>query len=166
MGRNDSDSAGGEKVLTWSVHLLKMKPLRAAKAGIVGLVFLGILYWGDGDPIMLAVAGLALIVAINSFLFPLRYRLDDTGVTLRTVLGKQEFKWRRFKEYYFHDDCLELSFGRRDLRSKILRAVYLYYPPEEDMKGAIIRRAFDGIGVDLDEARSEFATNESRETGN
>ncbi len=140
--QDDDGTTFEDDVLEWSVHLLRIKPQRGAGAGAVAALFLGLMYWGTQDLAMLAVATLALVVALNSFLFPLRYRLDHEGVKLRTILGSQEFKWRRFKDYHEHPDCLELSFGRRDLRSRILRAVYLYFPEEPaDMRTHIVRRA-------------------------
>jgi len=138
------DDVGSE--LTWSVHLARMKPRRSAGAAAIAVLFLGLMYWGTQELSFIAVAALALVVALNSFIFPIRYRLDDRGVALKTVLGTQTFKWRRFKDYYYHGDCMELSFGRRDIRSRILRAVYLYYPPEGEMKDVIIQRALRGMG--------------------
>ncbi|MFP4201264.1 MAG: hypothetical protein ACOCVQ_02645 [Bacillota bacterium] len=131
------DANGGEE-LRWSVHLARMKPRKALKAAFIAIVFLALLYWGDGQILMLLVATGALVIALNSFIFPLRYRLDDRRVTLRTIIGTQEHRWRRFDTYMFHDDCLELPFKGRDLRSRILRSVYLYYPEDEETKKAIV----------------------------
>ncbi|MFO7941881.1 MAG: hypothetical protein R6U92_04465 [Bacillota bacterium] len=152
--RDDREEEG----LSWSVHLARMKPRKALKAGIIATVFLALLYWGDGHVIMLLVATSALVIALNSFIFPLRYRLDQRGVTLKTILGTQEYRWRRFDTYGFHDDCLELPFKGRGIRSRILRSVYLYYPEDEKTKEAIVAFAKRHVGDDRDapeESRSQ-----------
>ncbi|MDG1899790.1 MAG: hypothetical protein P8I74_07985 [Phycisphaerales bacterium] len=90
-------------ILEWSAHPLREQPGRGAIASLV-IVACGILVaLAVADPVGGVLAGgaamLFLLLMLNRFYLPSRYRLDEHGIAVRYPIGSRSIRWRELRRF-------------------------------------------------------------------
>ena len=130
--RADESAATGADTVQyeWTVHLLHRDPQRAwgvvvaAVIAAVGAVFFF-------HSILFAAGGLLLILSSAAeFLFPIRYRLTDDGVTCAFGLTRSEIAWSAVRRLIPAVDGVKLSPLPSPSRLDAFRGVLLRFGPD------------------------------------
>ncbi len=98
--------------LTWTVHPARRNPAQAVAVGLVViLVPIAILQAGL-QPIFAILGFLLLAASLGSFFFPTTVRFDENSVTVRSLWGKKQRQWNRFRSFRYDSEHVRLcTFG-------------------------------------------------------
>ena len=126
--------AAPSDVLTWRSWPAAERPGQAAVVAIALLAAsFGFGIYG-GDPVLGGVAFAILTLSLSAYFFPVRYRIDETGVEAASVFGSRRRDWSGLRSYvadargitvspFLHASWLESYRGMRLLYSGNREAV-------------------------------------------
>ncbi len=128
--------------LTWSVHLARDAPeraalvvLAAAASGLLCFKLFGSLLYG-------LFCIVALLAATCEFLLPIRYRMDADGVEMRNLHNWRRISWGDVRKAYVLEDGVKLS-------------PLAHGGPREAFRGVFVRWGDQREGV-MDRVRREL----------
>lgn len=108
-------------------------------AGVAALVYLAF------REIFLVILSVAILFAsLHAYFSRTRYRLDSSGVTVRTLSVKTAKPWSHFKKYYADDRGITLSPFAGPSRLEPFRSVRLLYGSNKDEVVAFVSKRIDG----------------------
>lgn len=121
----------GSGSLTWTVHLARRRPRQAAAA--VALILLAGAAAGYGfQNLLLGLLAAALLTAsVADYLFPVRYRLDETGIHVRGLLHRRRMEWRQVRRAVKDELGVKLSPLPHRSRLEAYRGIYLWFAGNE-----------------------------------
>jgi len=132
------------------VHLARRRPRQAAAA--VALILLAGAAAGYGfQSLLLGLLAAALLTAsVADYLFPVRYRLEETGIHVRGLLHRRRMEWRQVRRVVKDDSGVKLSPLSHRSRLEAYRGIYLWFAGNADQAMAIIAhyRAPEAAGGD------------------
>lgn len=114
----------GGVLMDWSVHLAREAPLKAAFV-MVSVALVVALGWIGVHPFVAFVMGAFLLHHLAEFLFPIRYRLTDTGAEAVGFLYWRGIEWERVRRIVSLPDGVLLSPFPRPTRLDAFRGVFL-----------------------------------------
>ena len=95
--------------LSWTSHPARLRP----KTTIILILFITGLAVGiyfSFESIFLSLFSIIVLVAsLSSFFFPIRYTLDDEGVTIKGIFTKRTRSCSYFHSYYYDRKGVQLS---------------------------------------------------------
>ena len=117
--------------LTWTVHLARRYPRRTFAA--LFIVFLGSLTAWVGFQYLAAgiLTLLLLLASISDYLFPIRFRLNDTGIEASGPLFTRRMRWREVRQVRRDSLGVKLSPLSRRSRLEAYRGIYLWFGDNE-----------------------------------
>ena len=140
-----STKSHAEPILTWTVHLLREQPaklLLVIPAAALSLVASRV-FFGTFTPGLIA---LFLITAsLAEYLFPIRYEIDSSGASARTLTARTRIEWSRVKRFYLDDRGLKLSPLSRRTRLEAYRGVYLRFGDRRDEVIEAVKEIRDAV---------------------
>jgi hypothetical protein len=140
----------GNTSLTWTVHLARRRPRQAA--AVVALILLAGTAAGYGfQSLLLGLLAAALLTAsVADYLFPVRCRLDESGIHVRGLLHRRRMEWRQVRRATKDEFGVKLSPLPRPSRLEAYRGIYLWFADNADQAMAIIAhyRAPEAAGGD------------------
>ena len=130
--------------LEWSVFpfLENLRRSIIVVAIIVAVAVLVYLVFGDVFLVILSVA--ILFASLHAYFTRTRYRLDDSGVAVRTLSVKTAKPWSHFKRYYPDDRGITLSPFAKPSRLEPFRSVRLLYGSNKDEVVAFVSKRIVG----------------------
>jgi hypothetical protein len=136
-----TDSAASDApVLTWSVHLLKEQPGRMLLIAPTMLASLAIAYAIFRSPLFLLAVLFLYCSALAEYLFPVRYEINESDASVRTIVGRTFVEWNRVKKCYLDDRGIKLSTLDTPGRLEAYRGVYLRFNGNADEVTSAVRR--------------------------
>jgi len=144
MAESSSSKVQTAAVVTWSVHLARRQPWRAAVALIVICASAAIAYVIWLHPLAAAAAGFLVLSAAAEFLLPVSYRIGPEGVSCRNFLSLGHLKWADVKRCYRDADGVKLSPLARPSRLEAYRGIYLWLGDDGEAVLDAIRRYVPG----------------------
>lgn len=123
--------------LLWTVDLGKDNPKRfgvlaaACAAGLIGLNLF--------NSILLGIVGfLAIILSVAEMFFPLKYRIDEKGVSVRCGISVTALEWSDAKRIVELEDAVRVSPLERPSRLDPFRGVLVRFSGnEKEVRGKI-----------------------------
>ncbi len=114
-------------VLTFSLHLARRHPRRAAAA--IALILAASLAAGYGlrSALLGLIAGLLLVASISDFLFPLHFQLTEKGVAARGRLHHRYLAWDLVRRVSRDKLGVKLSPLPRPSRLDAYRGIYVWF---------------------------------------
>jgi hypothetical protein len=111
--------------LSWRTHPFRHHRLRGlfGLAVVVAALFL-VQSWAR-TPLLTALGGLLFLFTLWPFYFPVRYRLDQTGVEVDYGLWRRRWPWDRFQVYVLLPGAVLLTPFLHSHRLERFRAVQL-----------------------------------------
>ncbi len=89
-------------------------------------------------------SALVLIIALQRFFFPSRFKIDSMGITAQYFIGKKNFGWRYIRRFNYDENGGYLSTRKIPTRLDAYRGMHLYF--NED-RTEIIKRIEEKIKV-------------------
>ncbi|MFO7638198.1 MAG: hypothetical protein R6X14_02680 [bacterium] len=133
--------------LSWSVHKLREHPAKSLLAGVFLLCFLAFALFAFG-PLLTLLAVAVFAAALNTWYLPVRYTLDQQGVTVDKRVYSYTYPWEQFRRWFTTSNGVVLSpFSRRTFLDTF-RGVHLLLPPDPGPVLACLARRFDRDGAD------------------
>ncbi len=141
MDEPDQVVAEGEPDLAWTAHPLMRRRLRGAitlAAILTVAVVLGVYmrspFWG-------AFAAMVLVLSLEGFYLPTRYRLDSEGIQVRKAFSRSSMPWEKFRRVYEDGNGLTLSpYRHRSVLEPYRSARLLFDGGEAEAVKAAVRR--------------------------
>lgn len=144
MAESSSSKLQTTAVVTWSVHLARRQPWRAAAAVFLVCASAAAAYLIWPHPLAAAVAGFLVLSAAAEFLLPIKYRIGPEGVSCRNFLSLRQIKWADVKHCYRDADGVKLSPLARPSRLEAYRGIYLWLGGEGEAVLEAVRRYLPG----------------------
>jgi len=123
--------------LEWASHPARERPRRAmvaVTAVILAGVFAGYAMDSAGFGLL---ATVIMFLSLAKFFFRTRYKLDDTGVTVKTTTLSFTRPWSQFRSYYIDRNGVLLSPFGRPSRLENFRGLYLNFSENRE---AVVER--------------------------
>lgn len=114
--------------LEWSCHKAKQKPLQAALVSALNLTFGIIVYYATERSAVFA--GLALVIlflSLSRFYLPIRYRLTDRRIMIKTMTQTLYKDWSIYRSCYQDKNGVLLSPFVEPSRLENFRGIYLLF---------------------------------------
>ena len=118
-----------ESLLTWRVHLLRRRPERLPLVVVIYLLAIGSVWLIFGSPLPVFAALLLLTGAISEYLFPIEYRLTDSGISATGGTSKTAIRWQDVRRVVVRRSGVLLSSLPAPSRLDSFRGVFLRYAP-------------------------------------
>lgn len=136
-----------EAPLLWTVNLGAQAPSRRwiVLAAAFGTALVG--YGMFRSPVMALIGFAAIVASATEVLFPLRYRLDSRGATVRCGLNVTTIAWENVKRVVRAPDGLKLSPLDQPSRLEAFRGVYLRFGDRESEVVAAVERFWRSDGT-------------------
>lgn len=126
-----SSTNSEQTLMEWQVHLALLNPFRTfivicitAFIIVCALIYLQSI-------IMVTIIGLVFLTAISEYLFPIRYKLTDTGVYISNFMNKKSIRWQDIRKCYLDSDGIKLQSSLSKSRFRSGRGVYIYLDSEK-----------------------------------
>lgn len=113
--------------LSYVVHPMGESVGKAVFFWLVVIFTLWAVWWNLQSILMTAVAGVILIGALASFIFPTTYRLDEAGASHSRLTGAGSIEWKRVRSVADEKEGLFLSPFPTRSRLENFRGLYLPY---------------------------------------
>jgi len=97
-----------------------------AAAWLFARLFNGI-QWG-------VLALLMFLLSLRSYFFPREYKLDETGITLKTFWSRKVHSWEKFRSYKIYSQGIYLSPLADPERFDRYRGIYLILDEEQKLQ--------------------------------
>jgi len=135
--------------LSWASHPARLRPKTTAVL-VLFITALAVGIYFSFESIFLSLFSIVVLLAsLSSFFFPIRYMLDEEGVTIKGVLTKRTKPWNYFHSYYYDRHGVQLSTFSYPSRLDPFRGFSLQFG--KDNKGEVIE--FVGRYLSKAEAR-------------
>lgn len=119
-------------VLEWTHNPWRLHPLKSVLALLICLSVSLLAGWWMQSGIW-TLLGLALVGGTNSVLFfPVRYRLDGTGVTVHYLGAPSQREWSHYRNAYFHPQLVHLTTMTRPSPLDPFRGHSLLFDPRSE----------------------------------
>lgn len=82
---------------TWTVHPARERPGRAVAAGVVIIAATVLVYLMMHSAAWAAAFAVALLLSVNRFYFPSRYRIDAEGITAYYPFSRKSLRWEQVR---------------------------------------------------------------------
>ncbi|HXE73028.1 MAG TPA: hypothetical protein VNO81_10240 [Candidatus Nitrosotenuis sp.] len=106
-------------------HPAARRPVQAAAvAGGVGMV-LGGAWQLVGDPLVVGICGLLLVLSLSGYFLPTTYRFTSQGIEIAHAGGRRWLPWQRFRSFVADRNGFFLSPYRQGHPLEGLRGVFL-----------------------------------------
>lgn len=132
--------------LLWTVDLGKDNPKRYAvlvAACVAGLIGLNLF-----NSLLLGVVGFAAIVlGVSEVFFPLKYRIDEKGISVRCGISVTALEWASVKRIINLQDSLRVSPLEKPSRLDPFRGVLVRFSSNEEIVRGKIQELTDRHGL-------------------
>lgn len=140
---DEQDASDDGMILTWKVHLLRDNPKKLLLVIPIFMLTMIICYATFHSFFYMAVAALLFIIALNDYLFPVRYEITEHAAASFAVFAKSRIEWGSVRKYYIDDTGIKLSPFENQTRLEAYRGVYLRFGSHKDEVTAAVRRMRD-----------------------
>ena len=125
--------------LEWTCHPAKrnMKVTWAVSVFIVILTV--IVYFATFSAFFTVLAFLILTGSLSGFYFPVKYRMTDKGITVKTTMQTLEKKWSQYRSFYPDKNGVLLSPFARPTRLENFRGLYIRFWNNREEVVAFVR---------------------------
>lgn len=124
---SEPDPDEGE-VLEWSCHKARRNRLLTAAVSAVVLAFsIVVFYATDHSSIFAGLALVILFLSLSRFYLPIRYRLTDRRIMIRTMTQTQYKAWSVYRSCYPDKNGILLSPFIQPSRLENFRGIYLLF---------------------------------------
>ncbi len=113
--------------LTFSLHLARRHPRKAVAAIALILAASFAAGYGLRSSLLGLLAGLLLLASISDFLFPLHYRLDEKGISVKGVLHRRYLAWAQVRRVSRDELGVKLSPLPHPSRLDAYRGIYVWF---------------------------------------
>jgi len=138
-----SQNEPGER-LEWSVFPF-MENLKRSVTVVSVIVAVGVLVYLAFKDVFLVILSIAILFAsLHAYFSKTTYRLDGSGVTIRTMSVRTFKRWTDFKRFYPDRKGVTLSPFAKPSRLEPFRSVRLLYGGNRDEVVAFISKRFSG----------------------
>ncbi|NIM04562.1 MAG: hypothetical protein GTO55_01415 [Armatimonadetes bacterium] len=147
-------------LLEWQTHLALSQPKKtyAVITAVLAASFTVLVCFRD--PLLAAVCMFLLVSAVAEFLFPIRYRLTETGAYVRNLFSSRYLPWERVSRCYRGPQGIKLSPLSHPGWREAFRGVHLRVEGEEQEKVVEIIRA---LRASVSEASNQLEAKYSEE---
>jgi hypothetical protein len=138
--------------LTYSLHLARRQPRKAAAAVALIAAASIVAGYGSRTPLLGLVACALLIASVSDFLFPLRFHLSEDGIEARGLLTRRRMSWSQVRSVRRDTLGVKLSPLARRSRLEAYRGIYVWFEGNSDEVMAFITHHVTteaASGVDL-----------------
>jgi len=123
--------------ITWTFHPARHSPIKTVVSLAIVIFFL-VLIQTFYDAFWVVLGFLFLFASLNSFFLPTVYVLDQNSVTIKKLYYTNRRQFKEFRRYYSGKNGILLSpFAKRTFLNNF-RGLFLYFPPEGDLRNKII----------------------------
>jgi hypothetical protein len=138
------DQARAGECLEWSVFPF-MENLRRSVIVVVIVAAVAVLVYLAFREVFLVILSVAILFAsLHAYFTRTRYRLDDSGVAVKTLSVRTAKPWKHFKRYYADDRGITLSPFAEPSRLEPFRSVRLLYGSNKDEVVAFVSKRIVG----------------------
>jgi len=144
QGEDLSGFMGAEKektLMEWRVHLARRQPRKTIGAIAAVLAGSGLVFISSRNPLLAALCVLLLLAAAAEFLFPVCYRLTESGAYMRNFLSFRHLPWTQVRRCYRGQQGIKLSPLSRSGWREAFRGLYLWVEGEQQERAVEIIRA-------------------------
>ena len=115
--------------IRWKAHPLKENVWRSVLLfAIIVITCVGVWLWTYW-PGMVLLAFVFLVVSMAPYIFPTRYRMDESGIEI-SFLGVRTFRaWEELRNYYPHEEGAHLSTFKRPNALDPFRGSFIRFAP-------------------------------------
>lgn len=114
--------------LEWSCHKAKQRPIQAALVSALNLTFGIIVYYAtEGSAVFAGLALVILFLSLSRFYLPIRYRLTDRRIMIKTMTQTLYKDWSIYRSCYQDKNGVLLSPFIEPSRLENFRGVYLLF---------------------------------------
>lgn len=119
----------------WTSHPARQRPRDAVMAVFVVMMVAGAagIFGGGSGWAVLAVV--VLLLALNRFFFPSRFKIDEQGITASYPIRRQKLKWNRVRRFIHDDNGGYLSTRARRSWTDAYRGMHIQFG--DDRRGII-----------------------------
>lgn len=137
-GQSPSASVQVGESLEWVCHPVKRKPL--VSVGVILLILLvPVLVFSATASIGFAIfAFVVMIASLAKFFFPTRYKLDSTGVTVKTTIQALTKPWSLYRSFYPDKNGVLLSPFVEPSRLENFRGLYVMFADNKESVVAFV----------------------------
>ena len=144
---SQSEAGGSHEAgecLEWSVFPF-MENLRRSIIVVVIIVAVAVLVYLVFKDVFLVILSIAILFAsLHAYFTRTKYRLDESGVAVRTLSVKTAKPWSHFKRYYPDNRGITLSPFAEPSRLEPFRSVRLLYGSNKDEVVAFVSKRIGG----------------------
>ena len=130
--------------LEWSVFPFMEKPRRSVIVVLIVAAVATLVYLAFKDVFLVILSVAILFASLHAFFTRTRYRLDETGVAVKTLSVRTAKPWKHFKRYYADDRGITLSPFAEPSRLEPFRSVRLLYGSNKDEVVAFVSKRIVG----------------------
>jgi hypothetical protein len=138
---NGATSPDEGEVLEWTCHKAKRRPM--ITLGVTALILLfGIFVYlmTDYSTTFTAFALVVLFLSLARFYLPIKYRLTDKGITIKSLTQALTREWKVYRTCYPDRNGILLSPFTRPTRLENFRGVFLLFENNADEVTDFVKR--------------------------
>jgi hypothetical protein len=144
MSQTEPAQISAGESLEWSVFPFLEKPGRSVIVVVIVAAVAALVYLAFRDAFLVILSVAILFASLHAYFTRTRYRLDDSGVEVRTLSVKTAKPWKHFKRYYADDRGITLSPFAEPSRLEPFRSVRLLYGSNKDEVVAFVSKRVVG----------------------
>ncbi|MCK5330345.1 MAG: hypothetical protein KAK01_02975 [Candidatus Marinimicrobia bacterium] len=129
---------------SWQAHPARQKQTNMVIAIVVISAIAILVYLLSNTLLWSTFSALVLIIALQRFFFPSRFKIDSKGITAQYFIGKKYFDWQYIRRFNYDVNGGYLSTRKIPTRLDAYRGMHLYF--NED-RTEIIKRIEEKIKV-------------------
>ena len=129
---------------SWHAHPARQKQTNMVIAIVVISAIAILVYLLSNTLLWSTFSALVLIIALQRFFFPSRFKIDSKGITAQYFIGKKYFDWQYIRRFNYNVNGGYLSTRKIPTRLDAYRGMHLYF--NED-RTEIIKRIEEKIKV-------------------
>jgi hypothetical protein len=141
--KNDSISVDATvtagPALEWAVHPVRRRPWVAVAVSLFVVLVIGIVRFSTDSQVFGILAAIIMVASLAKFYFPTRYRLDDTGIMVKTMTQTLKKEWTLYRSCYPDKNGILLSPFAEPSRLENFRGLYLMFDNNRDDVTAFCR---------------------------
>ena len=138
------DQARSDECLEWSVFPFLENIRRSVIVVVIVAAVAALVYLAFKDVFLVILSVAILFASLHAYFTRTRYRLDESGVAVRTLSVKTAKPWKHFKRYYADDRGITLSPFAEPSRLEPFRSVRLLYGSNKDEVVAFVSKRIVG----------------------
>jgi hypothetical protein len=135
MNQKSDPGENNHDILEWKNHPATHNTRRTVIVSFFLIVVFIIVYFSTHSAVLTAVAVLIMLGSLASFFLPTWYSFSPGGIRIRTLSGRREYNWDRFRSFYPDRNGVLLSPFLRPSRLENFRGVYIRF---SDNKEAVL----------------------------